>query len=186
MTKMGDMEEALAMQNDAAALYRDIFGPDHPNLGIQYNNIAFTKRNMGDLEGAKESYRRAIETWRAGLPPGHPFLAYGYHNLASVLLIQNRPEEALQHFRDAYEIRTEHLAPDNPERAMTTSMLGECLASLGQLDKAEPLLIEGYQALFASRGEDHTTTKEAANRLRDFLQEQNRINEFEQIKQNAE
>ena len=69
---------------------------------------------------------------------------------------------------------------------MTTSMLGECLASLGQLGKAEPLLIEGYQSLFTSRGEDHTTTQEAANRLRDFLQEQNRIGEFEKITQNAE
>lgn len=186
MTKMGNVEEALAMQIDAAALYRNIFGPDHPNLGIQYNNIAFTKRNMGDLEGAKESYNRAIETWQAGLPPGHPFLAYGYHNLASVLLSQNRPGEALPYFRDAYEIRTEHLSPENPERAMTTSMLGECLASLGRIAEAEPFLIEGYQSLLASRGEEHSTTKEAANRLRDFLVNQNRLEEFAQIKQETE
>jgi serine/threonine-protein kinase len=185
MTKMGNMEEALAMQIDAADLYRDIFGPDHPNLGIQYNNIAFTKRNMGDLEGAKQSYRQAIETWQAGLPPGHPFLAYGYHNLASVLLFQNRPEEALPHFQNAYQIRIEQLAPDNPERAMTTSMLGDCLAALGRRGEAEPLLIMGYQSLLASRGEDHTTTQEAANRLRDFLQTENRIDDFDQIKQEA-
>ncbi|MCG2589642.1 serine/threonine-protein kinase [Rhodohalobacter sulfatireducens] len=186
MTKMGNVEEALAMQVDAAALYRDIFGPDHPNLGIQYNNIAFTKRNMGDLEGAKESYSQAIETWQAGLPPGHPFLAYGYHNLASVLQSQNRPGEALPYFRDAYEIRTEHLSPENPERAMTTSMLGECLASLGKIAEAEPLLIEGYQSLLVSRGEDHSTTMEAANRLKDFLQNQDRVEEFAQIKQETE
>ncbi len=185
MTKMGDMEEALTMQEDAAVLYRNIFGPDHPNLGIQYNNIAFTKRNMGDLEGAKQSYRQAIETWTAGLPPGHPFLAYGYHNLASVLLTQNRPAEALPYFQDAYEIRTEHLAPENPERAITTNMLGDCLATLGREDEAEPLLIEGYRALVQSRGEDHTTTQEAANRLKNFLQEQNRMEEFDQIKQRA-
>ncbi|NBC04426.1 MAG: tetratricopeptide repeat protein [Bacteroidetes bacterium] len=186
MTKMGNMEEALAMQVDAAALYRDIFGPDHPNLGIQYNNIAFTKRNMSDLEGAKESYSKAIETWQSGLPPGHPFLAYGYHNLASVLLSQDRPGEALPYFRDAYKIRTEQLSPENPERAMTTSMLGECLASLGRMAEAEPLLIEGYQSLLASRGEDHSTTKEAANRLRNFLQNQDRVEEFAQIKQETE
>ncbi|MDR9364500.1 MAG: serine/threonine-protein kinase [Balneolaceae bacterium] len=186
MTKMGNVEEALAMQVDAAALYRDIFGPDHPSLGIQYNNIAFTKRNMGDLEGAKESYSQAIETWQAGLPPGHPFLAYGYHNLASVLQSQNRPGEALPYFQDAYEIRTEHLSPENPERAMTTSMLGECLASLGKIAEAEPLLIEGYQSLLVSRGEDHSTTMEAANRLKDFLQNQDRVEEFAQIKQETE
>lgn len=185
MTKMGDMEEALTMQENAASLYRDIFGPDHPNLGIQYNNIAFTKRSMGDLEGAKDSYRQAIDTWEAGLPPGHPFLAYGYHNLASVLLTQNRPAEALPYFRDAYDIRTEHLAPENPERAMTTSMLGECLASLGQSAEAEPLLVEGYQALLQGRGEDHTTTLEAADRLQSFLESQNRIEDFDQIKQEA-
>lgn len=186
MTKMGDMEEALTMQIDAAQLYRNIFGPDHPNLGIQYNNIAFTKRSMGDLEGAKESYSQAIETWQSGLPPGHPFLAYGYHNLASVLLTQNRPEEALPHFQKAYKIRTEHLAPDNPERAMTTSMLGDCLAALGRQSEAEPLLIEGYQSLLASRGENHTTTQEAANRLRNFLKNQDRSQDFEQIRQEAE
>lgn len=186
MTKMGNTENALSMQIDAAELYREIFGPDHPNLGIQYNNIAFTKRNMGDLEGAKESYVQAIATWEAGLPPGHPFLAYGHHNLASILLTQNRPEEALPHFQEAYNIRTEHLAPDNPERAMTTSMLGDCLASLGQVVEAEPLLIEGYQNLLTSRGEDHTTTQEAANRLKDFLQDRDRIQDFERIKQEAE
>ncbi|NBC65161.1 MAG: tetratricopeptide repeat protein, partial [Bacteroidetes bacterium] len=186
MTKMGNVDEALAMQVKAAALYRDIFGPDHPNLGIQYNNIAFTKRNMGDLEGAKESYSQAIETWQAGLPPGHPFLAYGYHNLASVLLSQKQPGEALPYFRDAYKIRTEHLSPENPERAMTTSMLGECLASLGRIAEAEPLLIEGYQSLLISRGEDHSTTKEAANRLRVFLKNQDRVEEFAQIKQETE
>lgn len=186
MTKMGDMEEALIMQEDAAVLYRDIFGPDHPNLGIQYNNIAFTKRNMGDLEGAKESYRQAIKTWQAGLPPGHPFLAYGYHNLASVLLTQNRPGDALPYFENAYEIRTEHLAPDNPERAMTTSMLGDCLVSLGRENEAESLLIEGYLGLLQSRGENHTTTKEAEDRLKNFLNDQNRIEEFEQIKPEAD
>lgn len=186
MTKMGDMEEALTMQEDAAVLYKDIFGPDHPNLGIQYNNIAFTKRNMGNLEGAKESYRQAIDTWQAGLPPDHPFLAYGYHNLASVLLTQNRPAEALPYFQDAYEIRKEHLAPDNPERALTATMLGECLASLGREIEAEPLLINGYLALRQSRGENHTTTQEAADRLKNFLQERNRIEDFERISQDEE
>lgn len=186
MTKMGDMEEALTMQEDAASLYKDIFGPDHPNLGIQYNNIAFTKRNMENLEGAKESYRQAIETWQAGLPPDHPFLAYGYHNLASVLLTQNRPAEALPYFQDAYEIRKEHLAPDNPERALTATMLGDCLASLGREIEAEPLLINGYLALRQSRGENHTTTQEAAVRLKNFLRERNRIEDFERISQDEE
>lgn len=183
MTKMGDTDEALEMQISAAELYKEIFGPEHPNLGIQYNNIAFTKRNMGDLEGAKESYRNAIEIWQAGLPSDHPFLAYGYNNLASVLMTQNRSSEALPNFQRAYEIRIKHLAPTSSERATTASMLGDCLASLGRMEEAEPLLIEGYLALLESRGEEHTSTQEAAERLQEFLSRQNRLDELDKIKQ---
>lgn len=182
MTKMGDTDKALSMRVEAAELYEGIFGPEHPNLGIQYNNIAFTKRNMGDLEGAKESYRRAIEIWQAGLPPDHPFLAYGYHNLASVQMTQNSYTDALPNFQKAYDIRTKHLDPASPERALTTSMLGDCLAALGRAEEAEPLLTEGYKMLLQSLGEEHSNTQEAAARLMDFLREQNRVDDFERIK----
>lgn len=183
MTKMGDGEEALEMQMNAAELYESIFGPEHPNLGIQYNNIAFSKRNLGDLDGAKESYQKAIDIWRAGLSEDHPFLSYGYNNLASVLMTQNRYSEALPNFRRAHEIRTEHFDPTSAELATTSSMLGYCLFKLGQLSEAEPLLIDGYKTLSATNGSDHTTTREAAERLKEFLDSQNRLDDFESIAQ---
>lgn len=183
MTKMGDAEEALEMQIDAAELYESIFGPEHPNLGIQYNNIAFSKRNLGDLEGAKESYQKAIDIWKAGLSENHPFLSYGYNNLASVLMTQNRYSEALPNFQKAYEIRTVHFDPTSAELAATSSMLGYCLFKLGQLSEAEPLLVDGYKALSATNGADHTTTKESAERLKEFLTSQDRLDDFDSIAQ---
>lgn len=129
---------------------------------------------MGDFEGAKQGYSQAIKPGKPDFFPVIPFLAYGYHNLASILLTQDRPAEALPHFQYAHEIRTKQLAPDNPQQAITTSMLGDCLATLGRIEEAEPLLIEGYQSLLASRGEEHTGTQEAATRLKTFLRDQNR------------
>lgn len=183
LTKMGEMDKAIEMQLNAADIYKSIFGPEHPNLGIQYNNIAFTYRNMGDTQEAEKGYRKAVEIWRAGLTPDHPFLGYGYTNLGTVLMMRDEPEEALNYFRHAYSIRTEQLDEHSPERALTASMLGNCLARLGEHEEAEPLLIEGYRSLLQTLGDDHSSTREAADRLLNYLRILNRQDDFERIAQ---
>ena len=53
-----------ALKIDEAA-----FGPDHPNVAIDVNNLGGVMQDLGDLAGARVMYERALEIKRKFIRP---------------------------------------------------------------------------------------------------------------------
>ncbi|MGD8795196.1 MAG: tetratricopeptide repeat protein, partial [Anaerolineae bacterium] len=60
------------------------FGPDHPNVAIDVNNLGSVLRALGDLDGAREAYERALAILQQFLPADHPKIRIARENLDSL------------------------------------------------------------------------------------------------------
>jgi tetratricopeptide (TPR) repeat protein len=56
----------------ALAIDEAAYGPDHPNVGIDRNNLGSVLQALGDLQGAKTQYERALAIDEAAYGPDHP------------------------------------------------------------------------------------------------------------------
>jgi len=77
----GDHATAHRLLRDLAASQEASLGPQHPDLAVTLNNLAFVCEQTNRLEDAERNYRRARAIAVASLRPGHPFIATSLQNL---------------------------------------------------------------------------------------------------------
>ena len=70
------------------------FGPEHPAVARDLNNLAQLLGATNRLDEAEPLYRRALEIDEASFGPEHPEVAIRLNNLALLLEDTNRLEEA--------------------------------------------------------------------------------------------
>ena len=81
---LGDLEGARASLERALALWREVFGEEHPQVATALNNLGSVQQDLGDLEGARASFERALRIFEQFLPPGHPNIEIVRGNLESL------------------------------------------------------------------------------------------------------
>jgi len=74
-------------------------------------------------------------------------------------------EAAKPILHECLRIRRNRLGHEHWLTAYTGSLLGECLANLGQYEEAEALLAASYPIIVTDRGETHERTMEVLRRL---------------------
>jgi len=60
------------------------FGPEHPNVARDVNNLGSVLQVMGDHAGARAAFERALRIWKAALVPEHPSTCAARQNLNSL------------------------------------------------------------------------------------------------------
>ena len=63
---------ARAAYERALAIDEKSFGPDHPNVATDVNNLGMVLQDLGDLVGARAAFERALTIWERVLGPDHP------------------------------------------------------------------------------------------------------------------
>jgi tetratricopeptide (TPR) repeat protein len=117
------------------------FGPNHPDVAIDLNNLAGLLRATNRLAEAEPLFRRALAIDEASFGPNHPDVAFDLNNLAKLLQATNRLSEAEPLIRRAVEIFENSLGPDHPNTLHVRKNLERLLAELGKT--AEKLPGEG-------------------------------------------
>jgi len=88
-----------------------------------------------------------------------------------ILNKMGRPRDAEASVRQALEIRTRLVPPGHRLIASTKAALGESLRLQKRYVEAEPLLIESYNILKSTAGEQNPRTKEARQSLKALYQD---------------
>lgn len=105
---------------------------------------------------AEERYQReAIQVSIAAGRLRDPLLADGYGNLADALRMQHRYAEAEQYYIKAIALKREVLGPDASDLDADLTNFGRFYLDLGQLDKAEPLMLEAVEVVRKHLGTKH-------------------------------
>jgi tetratricopeptide (TPR) repeat protein len=69
----------------AVAIDEAVFGPDHPAVGRDLNNLASILRDLGQLDRARSSQERSLAIDEAVYGPDHPDVASRLNHLAQIL-----------------------------------------------------------------------------------------------------
>ena len=101
----------------ALAIDEASFGPDHPNVAIDLNNLAQLLQATNRLAEAEPLMRRALAIDEASFGPDHPNVAIRLNNLAQLLQATNRLAEAEPLMRRALAIDEASFGPDHPNVA---------------------------------------------------------------------
>ena len=69
----------------ALAINEKAYGPSHPDVAADLNNLAALLHAQGDLAGARPLYKRALAIRERALGPQHPTTKKVAANLAALL-----------------------------------------------------------------------------------------------------
>ncbi|CAM9968286.1 unnamed protein product, partial [Hapterophycus canaliculatus] len=81
----GKFEEAEPLYKRLLVVDENIYGPDHPEVASDLNNLAGSLESQGKYAEADRLYLRAIKIGEETLVPDHPGLATWLNNRARLL-----------------------------------------------------------------------------------------------------
>jgi len=136
-TKQGDLAEALAPYERVLAIDEQAFGPDHPNVANDVNNLGLVLRDLGDLAGARGAFEIALVIDERAWGPEHPNVARSVNNLGLVLQDLGDLAGARAAFERALAIDKRVFGPDHPNVARDVNNLGLVMRDLGDLAGAQ-------------------------------------------------
>ena len=139
----------------ALAIDEASYGPDHPNVATDLNNLAQLLQATNRLGEAEPLMRRALAIDEASYGPDHPNVAIRLNNLARLLQDTNRLGEAEPLMRRALAIDEASYGPDHPKVAIRLNNLAQLLKATNRLGEAEPLMRRALAIDEASYGPDH-------------------------------
>ena len=140
--------EAIPARQASIRTLKALFGNDHPYIAGSYGSLAGLYYAKGDYAEAERVYRESIRRFDVLSPDTASIkIASPLAGLGRSLLRLERPGDALPVLQRSLEVRQALLPADNWRIAVSLQLLGEARLTLGQTDRAEPLLIEAWRIL---------------------------------------
>jgi serine/threonine-protein kinase len=163
----GRYDEAEPFVRESLEVRERVLGDSHPDTAMSWLRLSDLLYSKGDYPGAEKASRRALEVYRRALPRPQDALTFALPltELGMILNKLGRPREAEAPVRQAIEIRTKFLPPGHRLIASSRAALGESLRLQKRHIEAERILVESYQILKSTAGEQHPRTKEARQSL---------------------
>jgi eukaryotic-like serine/threonine-protein kinase len=163
--RQGDPAAAEPLFRQGLAVKQRLLGEEHEDVAADRGSYAALLHDLGEDAAAEAHYRRAIAVHRRVRPAGHPQTATGLLGLGELLLDRGDAVAAEPLLREALVIRQRALTAGDGGIGQAESSLGACLSARGRFAEAEPLLLRGYQTLQAARGDAHSATRVALEKL---------------------
>src|SRR4029453_5872480 len=161
------------------------FGPMHPTVAINLNNLAQLLQATNRLAEAEPLRQRALTINEQSFGPMHPTVAINLNNLAQLLQATNRLAEAEPLRQRALTINEQSFGPMHPTVAINLNNLAQLLQARRHLAVAEPLRQRALTIDEQSFGPMHPTVARDLNNLARLLQDTNRLAEAEPLRQRA-
>ncbi len=141
LKQKGDYAEALAMQQQALRIQREVLDPGDPEIAITYNSLGVVLKQLGRYDEALVQYQAALALVIRAYGPEHPYIAGFLINIGNVYAFQARYHDAIESLERAREIEERTLGPEHPDVAEALLNLGNVHLELGNLDEARRDLV---------------------------------------------
>jgi tetratricopeptide (TPR) repeat protein len=122
------------------AIDEQSYGPEHPRVATDLNNLASLLQATNRLAEAEPLMARVVSIFEMSLGENHPNVATALNNLAQLLQATNRLAEAEPLMRRALEIDEQAYGPEHPDVARDLNNLALLLQATNRLAEAEPLM----------------------------------------------
>ncbi len=145
------------------------FGPEHPEVAIDVNNLGNVLQDLGDLPGAKAAFERALRIDEKAFGPEHPNVAIDVNNLGSVLQDLGDLPGAKAAYERGLRIDEKAFGPEHPNVAICVNNLGSVLRALGDLPGAKAAFERALRIAEKAFGLDHPKVALRVNNLGSVL-----------------
>jgi eukaryotic-like serine/threonine-protein kinase len=154
--RMGDIESALILAQQAAELAEEAFPPGHFTRAEALVNLAISLCFAGRLAEAEEQLNQAMAIFRSrGVDDNHPLMGMVHSAFGLVLLHAERHAEARDHLEQARRLASEDSGRDPLRYLMATGNLALALARLGSFTDAETMASAALTGASALLPDDH-------------------------------
>ncbi len=103
----------MEMYEKSLAIKIRALGPEHPDVGLSYNNMGSVLEQQGQHEEAMEMYEKSLAINIRALGPEHPNVGISYNNMGTVLKKQGQYEQAMEMYEKALSL-FQALGPSHP------------------------------------------------------------------------
>jgi tetratricopeptide (TPR) repeat protein len=168
----GRYEEAEPFVREGLEVRQKVLGNAHPDTAMSWHRLSDLLYSKGDYQGAERASMEAIEVYKRALPRPQDALTFStpLNELGMILNKMGRSQEAEASVRQALEIRTRILPPGHRLIGSSKGALGESLRLQKRYVEAEPLLVEGYNILKSTTGEQDPRRKEVRQSLKSLYE----------------
>jgi tetratricopeptide (TPR) repeat protein len=151
------MNEAEKACRESQAVLEKVLGPEHPNLGESYVNLATLIERRGKIAEAEANYRRSLEVRKKSLGPKHPQVGQTLQLMGLFYLGQGRLPESEAAYREALAL-FRGIDPKHFEVGKCLNGLALIASRRGRYAEAEQTLIEVDKLFMEVLGEKHPFT----------------------------
>jgi tetratricopeptide (TPR) repeat protein len=162
----GDLEAARAAMVESVAFEEHVHGPDHPDVGAAYGNLAGISAELGDFEAARDYLEQAREIIVAAQGDRHPNVLAIDASVASLLMRKGEYEQARARLEDALPRADAGL----PITCGVHERLGVTLGHLDRVAEGEAQVkraLDCYAAIFGEDSEDAASARLSLQELAD-------------------
>jgi CHAT domain-containing protein/Flp pilus assembly protein TadD len=166
----------------ALAIYEKALGPDHLDVALVLNNLAWLYGVQGRYAQAEPLYQRSLAIREKVLGRYHPDVAQSLNNLAELYRKQDRYADAEPLYQRALAIWEKALGPHNPNVATALNNLALLYDTQGRYTDTEPL----YQRALAIEEKarpDHPSVATSLINLASLYKSQGRYADAEPLYQ---
>ncbi len=120
---LGRYEEALQCYSEAATIFQDLYGENHPDVALTLYGRGRALRQLSRFQEALECLTKVEQLTREISGDHNPFLAFILRSRAAALLTLGRPKEALSDLREALNIFVQHYGSNHAQVVETQQII---------------------------------------------------------------
>jgi tetratricopeptide (TPR) repeat protein len=154
LSKVGDLDQAESMAEEALRLGNAFLGPRHRITLRAREQLARLLKARGRLREAEQEVRELLDVSRESLGEDHEFTGNMHYLLGSILEGGGRHTEALGHLERALALSELNFGADYPDTLLTRCTMALALHGVGRNDEAEALLRDAIAALRRTRSNE--------------------------------
>lgn len=163
--RAGDYDTARQAGEEALALHRALYGPDHTLIATSLLNLGTVYGDQGEYATAEPLLEEAIEMRRRLLGDEHPHVALAYANLGNLQRAAGRLDAAEAAHEKALAIRQATLGEAHPDVVNSMNSLGVVLYFNARYAEAADLFEQVVPAWQEAYGPRHPNVFSALNNL---------------------
>ena len=161
----GKYEESLRIESELLDLRLSIFGENHPDVAMSYNNIGLVYDAMGDYSKALDYYEKSLRIMLSVLGENHPDVATIYNNIGVVYHAMGDYSKALDYYEKSLRIRLSVLGENHPGVATSYNNIGIVYDAMGDYSKALDYYEKSLRIRLSVLGEEHPYTKDVQENI---------------------
>ncbi|MGN0187295.1 MAG: CHAT domain-containing protein, partial [Paludibacteraceae bacterium] len=150
---------------EALAIWKSVYGEQHPAYATSLNNLGSLYSDMGDYAKAERYYLESLSIRKSVLGEQHPDYALSLNNLGWLYSAMGDYSKAERYYLESLSIHKSVLGEQHPAYATSLNNLGVLYDDMGDYSKAERYYLESLSIHKSVLGEQHPAYATSLNNL---------------------